>query len=258
MSADALLAAARAARPDLDRAADLATPLLADAAARKALLTHRLLARLGATPGPGCRVLDAGAGRGRVLALLGALHPTWRLSALDDFGDPSHAATDPRPGLARLGVAVHAHDLSAVPWPLEDGALDLLLCFDTLEHLHGSWRPVLAEARRVLAPGGVCVLGVPNAVALHKRLRVLAGRTNLPRFDVFWDAPGPWRGHVREAAPGELRRALALSGFAPTAEIGLDCELPARLGRLYPLYAAAVACAPAQLAEVLFCAGRAP
>ena len=199
------------------------------------------------------RVLDVGCGRGRVLAALRALGVEV-VTGLDDFGDASHAAADPRADLARIGAVAVAHDLARIPWPLADAAFDLVLCFNTLEHLHEGPRRVLAEVRRVLRPGGLVVLGEPNAVCLYKRLRVLAGRTNYPRFDAWW-RDVPWRGHVREAAPGELRRALELAGFATAPEIGLDCELPVRLGRAYPLYGALVSLAPASFGEVLFCAG---
>jgi SAM-dependent methyltransferase len=36
--------------------------------------------------------------------------------------------------------------------------------------------PVLAEIRRILRPGGLFVLSVPNLAALHNRLLLLAGR----------------------------------------------------------------------------------
>src|SRR5262245_53265198 len=227
-----VLGRARGARPDLDALADLATPLLAHATAAKIVALDRLVRRLdpGVRLGPRTRVLDVGVGRGRVLALLGALGAGC-LSGLDDFGDPTYGGPAAMVAhLAARGVRAGAHDASAAPWPLPDAAYDLVVSFDTLEHLHQSPRALLGEARRVLAPGGIIVLGLPNAVALYQRLRVVAGRTNYPRFAVWWDQV-PWRGHVRESAPGELTRMLEGVGLAPTPEIGLDCVLPARMGR---------------------------
>ncbi len=60
----------------------------------------------------------------------------------------------PLPTAYRLGDAL---DLGF----LEDGAIDLVACMETLEHLP---RPdaFLAEARRVLRPGGRIVVSVPN------------------------------------------------------------------------------------------------
>ncbi len=42
-----------------------------------------------------------------------------------------------------------------------DGSVDVLLCVSVLEHL---WEPLraLVEFRRILAPGGVCMLNVPS------------------------------------------------------------------------------------------------
>ena len=205
--------------------------------------------------GAATRVLDVGCGLGRALAMLGALG-AGHLVGLDDYGD-THDAAPHVARLERMGATPVVWDLLATPWPLEAASLDLVVCFNTLEHLPHGPRPVLAEVRRVLRPGGIVVLSGPNALALYKRLYVLVGRTNYPRFDAWWHQV-PWRGHVREPAPGELRAALERAGFTTVPEIGLDAELPERLGWRYPLYAAAVALAPSRLGEVLLCAGRAP
>jgi len=44
---------------------------------------------------------------------------------------------------------------------LDSGSLDAILCISVLEHL---WEPAatLSEFRRLLAPGGVCLLNVPS------------------------------------------------------------------------------------------------
>ena len=49
------------------------------------------------------------------------------------------------------------------------------------------------------------LITVPSAVNLRKRLAVLLGRTNLPRFESYYWYPGPWRGHIREYTKGDLR-----------------------------------------------------
>jgi SAM-dependent methyltransferase len=44
---------------------------------------------------------------------------------------------------------------------LDDASLDVVLCISVLEHL---WEPLetLVELRRLVAPGGVCLVNVPN------------------------------------------------------------------------------------------------
>lgn len=246
----------RAALGDLDGVADIRSSLLAVDTAQKIVAIDHLIRRLDPSfrLGPATRVLDVGVGRGRVLAMLKALGAR-RLWGIDDFGDPTYAAVSALGDVTALGIEAIRHDVTSTPWPLDDGVFDLVVSFNTLEHLPCSPKGVLGEVHRVLRPGGVFVLGLPNMVALYKRLYVVAGRTNLPRFDVWWDQ-NPWRGHVREAAPGELREMMRRSGFAVvTPEMGVDCEVRHRLGRAYPPYGALVALAPRQLADFLFCAG---
>ena len=45
---------------------------------------------------------------------------------------------------------------------------------------------------------------VPNAVSIKKRICVLLGKTSLPRFEVYYWYPGPWRGHIREYTKDDL------------------------------------------------------
>jgi len=45
---------------------------------------------------------------------------------------------------------------------------------------------------------------VPNAVNIRKRIDVLFGNTNLPRFESYYWYPGSWRGHVREYVRNDL------------------------------------------------------
>ncbi|HEX5438190.1 MAG TPA: methyltransferase domain-containing protein [Gemmatimonadaceae bacterium] len=45
--------------------------------------------------------------------------------------------------------------------PFADESFDYVFCIEVLEHVHEPWR-ALGEMRRVLRPGGVAVLSVPN------------------------------------------------------------------------------------------------
>lgn len=66
-------------------------------------------------------------------------------------------------GTPVMGVAGSAYEL-----PVPDGAVDAVVLFDVLEHLADTARAV-AELRRVLRPGGLLLMSVPNPEGLGAR-----------------------------------------------------------------------------------------
>lgn len=106
--------------------------------------------------------------------------------------------------------------------PLDDETFDLVVSDFVLEHVE---RPAefLAEAHRVLRPGGSLFFRTPNKhhyVALISQLTphwfhtLVANRVrNLPA-----DTHEPWRTHYLLNTPGDIRRAAQSAGF-------VDCEL---------------------------------
>ncbi len=75
---------------------------------------------------------------------------------------------------AKLGVETVWADLDE-PLPFPDESFDCVVLGEVLEHLRFPAEAV-AEARRVLRPGGVLLGSVPNAYRLKSRLRFLLGR----------------------------------------------------------------------------------
>lgn len=75
---------------------------------------------------------------------------------------------------AKLGIETVWAD-AGEPLPLPDESFDVVVVGELLEHLPLPERTV-AEARRVLRPGGLLVGSVPNAFRLKNRLRFLLGR----------------------------------------------------------------------------------
>jgi SAM-dependent methyltransferase len=61
------------------------------------------------------------------------------------------------------------------PLPFEEGSFDAVVAGELLEHLQFP-DALVAEAKRVLRPGGVLVGSVPNAFRVQSRLRFLRGR----------------------------------------------------------------------------------
>jgi 2-polyprenyl-3-methyl-5-hydroxy-6-metoxy-1,4-benzoquinol methylase len=71
--------------------------------------------------------------------------------------------------------------------PFESGSFDVVLLIEVLEHLESHFN-VIAEAGRVLKPGGHLVITTPNIFRLHSRLQFfLTGKHKLIRRRFGWD-----------------------------------------------------------------------
>ncbi len=110
------------------------------------------LLRIASKTGTG-RLLDIGCGAGFVIDLL------------RDTFDEIHGIDATRAMLDRVDTSsgnVTLHEGVAEELPFEDGTFDLVTAYSVLHHL-ADHRPVLAEARRVLRPGGVLYVDLePN------------------------------------------------------------------------------------------------
>jgi SAM-dependent methyltransferase len=147
----------------------------------------RILRRAGLAPG--ARVLDAGAGRGRLVAAL-------RAAGYDARGiEPSRRSA----GMAE--AAGEPVQLRSIEEHREEG-LDAVALWHVLEHVDDP-RATLDRLRGWLAPGGLLLLGVPNPASLQARI----GGDGWLHFD----APR----HRSHFTPLGLERLLERSGFHP-------------------------------------------
>lgn len=147
----------------------------------------RILRRAGLAPG--ARVLDAGAGRGRLVAALrGAGYDARGIEPSARSAGMAQAAGEP---VEQRPIEEHA----------EDG-LDAIVLWHVLEHVDDP-RATLERLRCWLAPGGLLLLGVPNAASWQARI----GRDGWLHFD----APR----HRSHFTPLGLELLLDRSGFAP-------------------------------------------
>ena len=138
----------------------------------------------------GRRVLDLACGSGYGSALLLAAGARSVVSAdlsADAFHGADRARTNSEPPALR---AVRA---DAASLPFRDASFDLYVSFETIEHVAAD-EQVVAEARRVLAPGGVFLCSTPE------RDVISPGRTLTDRPD------NPY--HMREYARAEFAGLL--------------------------------------------------
>jgi SAM-dependent methyltransferase len=162
----------------------------------------------------GSAVLDFGCGaadKTGVVHLCG-----YRCSATDDLGAP-----EARTGRYRLAVLAFARELGidyreaphGTRPPFEPGTFDVVMLHDVIEHLHDSPRELLNDLVEFLKPEGYLFITVPSAVNIRKRINVLFGETNLPRYDSYYWYPGHYRGHIREYTKGDLRTLAGYLGL---------------------------------------------
>lgn len=112
--------------------------------------------------------------------------------------------------------------------PYDDGAFDLILFCEVLEHMTDNPLLALAEIKRVLKPGGALVLTTPNAVRIENVARLIAGENLYDPYSAY----GPYGRHNREYTVVELEHLMVHCGFtreilftadvSPLAQDGLD------------------------------------
>jgi SAM-dependent methyltransferase len=139
------------------------------------------------------RALDLGCGDGR----LGAELDTGELVAADVSRVALSRAARRLPRARPVELEPDA------PLPLADGAFDLVLCAETIEHVR-DLQLLLSEARRVLRPGGTLAVTTPA----HGRLTGLA--VLAAGFERRFPPLSP---HLRFLTRRSLRRLLEETGF---------------------------------------------
>ncbi len=109
-------------------------------------------------------------------------------------------------------VTVLEGELPATLAEVQTGSLDIVLCLSVLEHL---FEPeiALAHFRRVLRPGGVCVINVPTWMG-KRFLELSAFRLGLSPASEMDD-------HKRYYDPRDLWPLLVAAGFVPH---GIRCR----------------------------------
>jgi ubiquinone/menaquinone biosynthesis C-methylase UbiE len=162
------------------------------------------------------RVLDVGAGHGVLSALLRELgHECHAVDHADQ--EAAHPAA-----FATRGIAFRRCNVEVEPLPYPDAHFDAVVCCQVLEHFTHSHLPAVREMHRVLRPGGLLEVDVPNVASLRNRSRLVRGKniTYDYREHYLHEEPVLYQGrsfyprrHNREFTREELRILLAEAGF---------------------------------------------
>jgi 2-polyprenyl-3-methyl-5-hydroxy-6-metoxy-1,4-benzoquinol methylase len=131
----------------------------------------------------GMRLLDAGCGRGEMLAAFA------RRGLVCEGLDLAEGASCPHPG-----VGVSQADIFGGAWPCADAQYDAVFLKSVLEHVMDPSH-MLAECKRVLKPGGALIVLTPDFAST---------------MPVFYEDPT----HVHPYVPMSLRALFAMHGFA--------------------------------------------
>jgi SAM-dependent methyltransferase len=94
-------------------------------------------------------------------------------------------------------------------WRRDIESYDLIIFAEVIEHLYTSPNFVLSFINSITSPGGRVILQTPNAVALHKRLKILIGQN--PYEKIREDNQDP--GHFREYTKQEIIEYSKNTGF---------------------------------------------
>ncbi len=103
-----------------------------------------------------------------------------------------------------LGVDVQRKDPLVEKFGFPSESLDVVTSFDSMEHWHRSPKRLFRSIMDALVPGGLLILGVPNAVNLRKRITVPFGYGKWSHM-AHWYETERFRGHVREPDVDDLR-----------------------------------------------------
>lgn len=123
------------------------------------------------------RVLDAGCGDGiNLVGLHGVLQKLNRPTTLFgcDYNNTRITAAATLEGVSGLYMA------SLLGCPLREEAIDVVLCNHVIEHIQDD-AAALRELNRILRPGGLLILGVPNEGCAMARLRNNVLQTSIAR-----------------------------------------------------------------------------
>jgi len=132
---------------------------------------------------------------------------------------------------AGFGIQLVAVNLRHYTLPFPDHHFDAVVMCEVLEHLNFNPLPVLYEINRVLKPGGLLYLALPNLVCLRNRLAMLCGKSVLaPIKEYFFQLDRNANMivgiHWREYTTAEVRLMLERLGFSVTRQFFFDLSNP--------------------------------
>lgn len=149
------------------------------------------------------RLLDIGCGGGVLTEEFAALG--CRVTGID-ISPKSIAVAQAHAAISGLSIDYRVG--SGTSLPFEDSRFDAVSCCDVLEHIQG-WKQVIAQAARVLVPGGLFFFDTINRT-MKSRVTFIYGLQELPLTKLMPADTHVWRMFI---TPQEIRSALQEHGM---------------------------------------------
>ena len=149
---------------------------------------------------PGQRLLDIGCWDGRLLDLINSKELYEELYGVD-ISQEAVEKTKAK------GYHAQAADLNGDPLPFSDSNFDAVTLLAVLEHVFDPYH-LIREIHRVLRPGGLLVIDVPNVGSFSNRVRIVFGYLPITSTDPGWDG-----GHLHYFTKHALDHFLDRKGF---------------------------------------------
>jgi ubiquinone/menaquinone biosynthesis C-methylase UbiE len=117
--------------------------------------------------------------------------------------------------------------------PLPDASIDVVVSFQTLEHVTDVAQ-TLCEIRRILKPGGLFFGRVPNYASFYEAhygvfFPLSSGKAWLKRYLRLWGRPVDFLDHLQWLTPAELRTLLVAAGFTTSSVTKVISTVPINL-----------------------------
>jgi len=149
---------------------------------------------------PGTRLLDIGCWDGRFLELIRQAGLFRELYGVDMLMEAVEK-------VKLKGFRAQVVDLNYETLPFPRDYFDAVTLLAVLEHVFDPFA-VIHEIHRVLRPGGMLIVDIPNVASFTNRTRILFGRLPVTSGDPGWDG-----GHLHYFTKYSLDRFLLSEGF---------------------------------------------
>jgi methionine biosynthesis protein MetW len=108
------------------------------------------------------------------------------------------------------GFIAQVIDINNETLPFPENYFDAVTLLAVLEHVFNP-QALIFEIRRVLQPGGILIIDVPNVASFTNRTKILFGRLPKTSGDPGWDG-----GHIHYFTKSALDQLLTCEGFKIT------------------------------------------